>query len=195
MDVVKVKHCIIGTWGFLGDASGEELACQRRRHKRLGFDPWAGQITYRRAWQPTPVFLPGEFHGQRSLVGYSPWDCKSQTQLKHLSMHTPMVTLWETSCFSVNNGGNAPLRSHHPALQIHCKVTQKPNSRFFLSWAVRTRKMFQELCHASPYCSLLLKEQSVIPILSLFQILILYHEKCCLRTVSVWIMVAFWAPT
>ena len=40
--------------------------------KRPGFDPWGGKIPWRREWQPTPVFLPGEFHGQRSLVGYSP---------------------------------------------------------------------------------------------------------------------------
>ena len=39
---------------------------------RPGFDPWDGKIPWRRAWQPTPVFLPGESHGQRSLVGYSP---------------------------------------------------------------------------------------------------------------------------
>ena len=39
---------------------------------RPGFDPWVGKIPWRRAWQPTPVFLPGESHGQRSLVGYSP---------------------------------------------------------------------------------------------------------------------------
>ena len=37
------------------------------------FDPWVGKIPWRREWQPTPVFLPGEFHGQRSLVGYHPW--------------------------------------------------------------------------------------------------------------------------
>jgi len=35
------------------------------------FDPWVGKIPWRRAWQPTPVFLPGESHGQRSLAGYS----------------------------------------------------------------------------------------------------------------------------
>ena len=40
-----------------------------------------------RAWQPTPVFLAGESHGQRSLVGYSPWGSKSWTRLKQLSMH------------------------------------------------------------------------------------------------------------
>ena len=41
-----------------------------------GFDSWVGEIPWRRAWQPIPVFLPGEFHGQRSLAGYSPWGHK-----------------------------------------------------------------------------------------------------------------------
>ena len=59
--------------GFPGGARGKEPACQCRRHKRCGFDPWIGKIPWRRAWQPTPVFLPGESHGQRSLEGYSPW--------------------------------------------------------------------------------------------------------------------------
>ena len=60
--------------GFPGGASlGKESACQRRRHRRRGFDPWVRQIFWRTKWQPTPVFLPGESHGQRSLVGYSPW--------------------------------------------------------------------------------------------------------------------------
>ena len=40
------------------------------------FDPWVGRIPWDRKWQPTLVFLPGEFHGQSSLAGYSPWDCK-----------------------------------------------------------------------------------------------------------------------
>jgi len=47
-------------------------ACQCRRHNRRGFSPWVRKIPWRRAWQPTPVFLPREAHGQRSLVGYSP---------------------------------------------------------------------------------------------------------------------------
>jgi len=38
-------------------------------------DLWVGKIPWRRAWQPTPVFLPGKPHGQRSLAGYSPWGC------------------------------------------------------------------------------------------------------------------------
>ena len=44
--------------------------------QRPGFDPWVGKIPCRRAWQPTPVFLPGESHGQRSLEGGSLWDRK-----------------------------------------------------------------------------------------------------------------------
>ena len=55
-------------------ASGKEPTCQCRRHKRYRFDPWVGKIPWRREWQPTPVFLPGESHRQRSLVGYSPPD-------------------------------------------------------------------------------------------------------------------------
>ena len=45
-------------------------ACHCRRHR---FDPWVRKIPWRRKWQPTPVFMPGKSHGQRSLVGYSPW--------------------------------------------------------------------------------------------------------------------------
>ena len=56
-----------------GGTTGEEPACQCRRHNRCGFDPWVRKIPWRRAWKPTPVFLPGQSHGQRSLVGYSPW--------------------------------------------------------------------------------------------------------------------------
>ena len=41
-----------------------------------GFDPWVGKIPWRRKWQPTPGFLPGKSHGQRSLAGYSPWGLK-----------------------------------------------------------------------------------------------------------------------
>ena len=52
-------------------------ACQSRRRKRWGFSPWVRKIPWRRNWQPTPVFLPGESHGQRSLVAFSPGDHRS----------------------------------------------------------------------------------------------------------------------
>ena len=57
---------------FPGGASDKESACQCRRRKRHGFNPWVRKIPWRRAWQPTSVFLPRESHGQRSLAGYSP---------------------------------------------------------------------------------------------------------------------------
>ena len=40
------------------------------------FDPWVGKIPWRREWLPTPVIMPGEFHGQRNLAGYHPWGLK-----------------------------------------------------------------------------------------------------------------------
>ena len=54
------------------------------RHK---FDPWIGKIPWRRAQQPTPVFLPGESHGQRSLAGYSPWGHK-ESDMTEVTKHT-----------------------------------------------------------------------------------------------------------
>ena len=63
---------------FPGGTSAKDPACQ---YKRLRFDPWVGMIPWR-AQQPTPAFLPGKPHGQRSLAGYSPWVAKSRTRLK-----------------------------------------------------------------------------------------------------------------
>ena len=54
------------------DANGKEPACNARDIIRCGFHPWVRKIPWRRTWQHTPVFLPGESHGQRSLVGYRP---------------------------------------------------------------------------------------------------------------------------
>ena len=51
---------------------GKESTCQCRRYRRHGFDHWVGMNPWRRKWQPTPVFLPGKSHGQRSLASYSP---------------------------------------------------------------------------------------------------------------------------
>ena len=56
--------------------SGLQIHLQCRRHRRCGFSSWVGKIPWRRAWQPTPVFLPGGSHGQRSLAGCSPWGYK-----------------------------------------------------------------------------------------------------------------------
>ena len=56
--------------------------------RETGFNPWFVKIPWRRKWQPTPVLLPGESHGQRSLVGYSPWGCKELDMTERLHTHT-----------------------------------------------------------------------------------------------------------
>ena len=80
-------------FGFPMWLSGKRICLQCRRHRRYRFDLWVGKIPWMRKWQPIPVFLPGESHGQRSLVGYSPWGCKEWGTTERLSMHT-----WAASC-------------------------------------------------------------------------------------------------
>ena len=71
-NILSIKQGLVIV-GFPGGASGKERACQCRRHKRRWFDSWVGKIPWGRAWQSTLVFLPRESHGQRNLVGYSPY--------------------------------------------------------------------------------------------------------------------------
>ena len=73
-------------WGLPRCQSGKESACQCRRCKRHGLCPWVGKIPWRRKWQTTPVLLPGESHGQRSLTGYSPLGCRESdmTEYPHI---------------------------------------------------------------------------------------------------------------
>ena len=66
----------------------ERILLQCRRHKRHTFDSWVRKIPWRKKWQPTPVFLPGESHGQRSLAGYSLLGYKESDMTEKLRMHT-----------------------------------------------------------------------------------------------------------
>ena len=66
---------------------GKEPACQCRRHKKPQLDPWVTKIPWRSTWQLTPVFLPIEFHGQRSMDHYSPWGHKKSDTTEQLSLH------------------------------------------------------------------------------------------------------------
>ena len=72
--------------GFPDDARGKEPSCQCGRCKRHRFYPCVRNITWKKAWQPTPVFLPGESHGQSCLAGYSPQVCKE----------LDIIEAWET---------------------------------------------------------------------------------------------------
>ena len=64
--------------------------------KPRGFDPWVKKSPWRRAWQLTPVLLPGEFHGQRCLAGYSPWGRKESNtteRTQHAHTHTSFLDI------------------------------------------------------------------------------------------------------
>ena len=62
------------------------MAANAEDTRDAGSIPWSGK------WQPTPVLLPGEFHGQRSLAGYNPGGCKEQDTTEHARTHTSIKT-------------------------------------------------------------------------------------------------------
>ena len=82
-------------FGFPRGDIGKESISQCRRHKRCRSDPWVWKIPWRRKWQSTPVFLPGESHGQRSLASYSPWGCKGLDMTEHVSLPLFKHTSWD----------------------------------------------------------------------------------------------------
>ena len=83
----------------------KELACQCRRHKKCGFSPWVEKIPWSRKWPPTPIFLPGKFHGQKSLVGYSPWGHKELDTTEHLCTHMQLSQAqWSPKASSIASG-------------------------------------------------------------------------------------------
>jgi len=65
----------------------KESTCQCRRHKRCRFNPWVRKIPWSWKWQPTSIFLPEKFYGQKSLVGYSLWGRKELDTTEWLSTH------------------------------------------------------------------------------------------------------------
>ena len=86
--------------------SGWRINLQCRRYRRHGFDDWVRKIPWRRQWQPTEVFLPGKFQGQRSLAGYSPRGHKESDVTKHMA-HSTNHSFFSTfdvpsTCFNHN---------------------------------------------------------------------------------------------
>ena len=77
--------------GFPGGLVIKNLPVNARRHRRCRFYPWVRKIPWRRKWQPTPVFLPGKSHGQRSMAGYSLW-CHRESDMTERLTHTYMYT-------------------------------------------------------------------------------------------------------
>ena len=105
--------------------SGREFAFQCRRCKRHWFNSWVKKILWRRKWQPTLVFLPGKFHGQRSLVHCSSWGHKEldMTECVLTCLHTHTHT--HTLSPSTSPTSSTPTQSHNQPspttyIIIHC---------------------------------------------------------------------------
>ena len=87
------------------------LQCRRPR-----FNPWVGKVPWRRKWQPTLVFLSGEFHQQRTLAGYSLWSCKELDTSEQLTLFTSLFSI----CVSHNHRlqNITYTHTHSPALTL-----------------------------------------------------------------------------
>ena len=88
---------------FPGGSDGKVSACNVGGP---GFDPWVGKIPWRRKWQPILVLAPGKSHGQRSLVGYSPWGRKQSDTTERL--HS--LSLYMNQCFRSTNIKNHSIK-------------------------------------------------------------------------------------
>ena len=87
--------------------SGNASTCQYRRLSRLVLDLWVRKVPGSRRWQPTLVFLPGKFHGQKSLEGYSPWGHKELDMTEQLSMYHITNYIFSSTVLSWNNWINS----------------------------------------------------------------------------------------
>ena len=88
--------------------------------------PWVGRIPWSSKRQPTPVFLPGKFHGQRSLAGYSPWGCRKLDTTEQVSTHTYTILdspPWPTPTTSC---GSQSHKQSHPNILHMGPVTSDP---------------------------------------------------------------------
>ena len=112
--------------------SSKESACQCRRHKRRGFNPWVGKIPGRRKWKPTPVFLPGKFHGQKNLEGYGPWGCKELDMTKRTHVHTHFHPSAETLHLIIHVA-TFPTRFFNKHMMVSLQLLSDTSSRVGVS--------------------------------------------------------------
>ena len=101
---------------FPGGTSGEELATNAGDIRDVDSIPGWGRLPWRRAWQPTPVFLPGESHGQRSPAGYSPWGRRVRHDWNDLACMLTFVCIFISVAIAVHE------TLSHPSSKLgtHC---------------------------------------------------------------------------
>ena len=108
--------------GFLNGLVVKNLSATHKiRHGSCRFHSWVGMIPWRGKWQPTPVFLPGKFHREISLLGYSPWGHKEldTTVRTHTCTHTHTHTHTHVSVCNHN-----PLSISRFLLKLHTQIAK-----------------------------------------------------------------------
>ena len=119
--------------GFPGGASIKEPSYQCRRFKRCGSNPWVGKIPWRRKWHPTPVFLPKESHGQRSLAGMVYGITKSWTWLEWICTYTGTYAKGtiNSTCLPSTRATDMPVSSNGTS-SVHLFLGTRPQAPFSL---------------------------------------------------------------
>ena len=97
---------------FPENVSGKESTCQCWNCKSCEFDPWVEKIPWNRKWEPTPMFLPEESHGQRSLAGYGPWGHKESDTTEHKCTHAACMNQENVNSFLLSCLNCAPSFCH-----------------------------------------------------------------------------------
>ena len=149
--------------GFSDGTSGKESACQSRRHKRRGFNPWVRKISWSRKWQPTPVFLPESFCGQRSPIGYSPRGHKELDTAEHTrTQYYWLIKICDLRCWSRSIQQTMTCGSH---LELCVNKVWLKHKHCHLFTATNNRQtwQYQDLFHiTSKVCWLYLSEASIV---------------------------------
>ena len=120
---------------------GKESACQCRRCRKLMFNLWVRKTPWRRKWQPIPIFLPGESHEQRSLVGYSPWG-NSQIGLSIWACTHKCCWGWEIKV-EKKEGRAEKARERKAGTRLWRAVCAL--KRLFLAWKLERNQPFPRL--------------------------------------------------
>ena len=101
------------------------MECGRPR-----FDPWVGKISWRRKWQPTPVFVPGKSHGQRSWVGCHPWGREEADKTERFHSHFDHELLIAKFRFKLKKAGKTTRPFRYDLNQIPYDYTVEVRNRF-----------------------------------------------------------------
>ena len=122
---------VLSKFGLPWWHSGKESACQWKRCRKCGFDLWVGKIPWRRKWKPTPVFLLGESHGQRSLTARVQEVSESGTT-DQLSMHarpSKLATRFLSRNHIISHMGSGPPQVTTLCWAECCQPNQEPWTR------------------------------------------------------------------